>query len=274
MSITADTIAWDRKYEIGHTLIDSQHRIFLMLVNKLTATIAGGVTKEYLFRVLSELRKYAEFHFISEENVMHACSYPGTKDHEQIHQNILMEISELCENVSHGRANPQQVVDFLTGWLFSHIALEDTRIADYLSEIQIEKTGSTPDFIKWEPSYEIGHELIDSQHRVFVMLLNKFAQSSRNEASDDYVLRTLNELKKYAEFHFISEENLMIECDYPDLIQHEKIHSTIIAELAILTDHLANHLVQPIELVSFLRKWVLNHILIEDSRISDHIRNH
>jgi len=273
MRNTADIIPWEKKYEIGHELIDSQHRIFLMLVNKLTTTIEGGVTKEYLFRVVSELRKYADFHFISEENVMHACGYPGTKDHERIHANILTEISELCENVSHGRSTPDQVVVFLKGWLFNHIALEDSHIAEYITEVQTATKDNIPDFIKWESSYETGNELIDSQHQVFVMLLNKFAQSIRGGETGDYVLRALHELKKYAEFHFISEENLMIECYYPDLIQHEKIHSTIVAELAILADHLANHLIQPIELVSFLRKWVLNHILIEDSRISNHIKN-
>jgi hemerythrin-like metal-binding protein len=273
MKASLEIIPWDKKYEIGHELIDSQHRIFLMLLNKLVDTLAKGVNKEHLFRVVNELRKYAEFHFISEESVMHEYFYPGTKNHEQIHARILGEVSVLCEHVSQDQAGPEDIVLYLQNWLFNHISLEDSHIAQYITEKGSYKISNTPDFIKWDPSYEIGHELIDSQHRVFVMILNKFARTIRDGSTDEHILFTLNELKKYAEFHFISEENLMDECHYPDLINHEKIHSKIIAELSILADRLANHYVQPIELVNFLRRWLFDHILNEDSHIAQHIRN-
>jgi hemerythrin len=84
-----EVIPWNKSYEIGHELIDSQHKIFLMLLNKLSVTIANGVTKEHMFRVLNELKKYAEFHFLSEENVMHECYYPGIDHHKRIHTEIL-----------------------------------------------------------------------------------------------------------------------------------------------------------------------------------------
>lgn len=126
-----EVIPWNASYEIGHELIDSQHKIFLMLLNKLSVTIANGVTKEHLFRVLNELKKYAEFHFLSEENVMHECVYPGIDNHKRIHSEILFEFAALSERVSHGRSDSSDVVAFLKSWLFDHIQNEDSHIALY-----------------------------------------------------------------------------------------------------------------------------------------------
>lgn len=132
MKAKPEIIPWNTSYEIGHDLIDSQHRIFLMLLNKLSVTIAKGVTKEHMFRVMSELKKYAEFHFISEENEMYDCHYPGIKSHQHIHSKILFEFTVLSERVSQGRAQPEEVVAFLKSWLFDHILNEDIHIAQYI----------------------------------------------------------------------------------------------------------------------------------------------
>lgn len=126
-----EILSWNTSYEIGHELIDSQHKIFLMLLNKLSVTIFNGVTKEHMFRVLNELKKYAEFHFLSEENVMHECFYPGIENHKRIHSEILFELSALSLRISQGRAEASDVVIFLKSWLFDHILNEDTYIAQY-----------------------------------------------------------------------------------------------------------------------------------------------
>lgn len=127
-------IPWDTKFEIGHELIDSQHRIFLLLLNKLVSAIYQRVPKEHLFRVLNELKKYAEFHFLSEENLMYEVNYPDIKAHEAIHSRILLETALLLERVAQDRANPDDVVTFLKSWLFVHILNEDSRIAQFVED--------------------------------------------------------------------------------------------------------------------------------------------
>lgn len=132
MKTKPEIIPWSTSYEIGHDLIDSQHRIFLMLLNKLSVNIANGVSKEHMFRVMNELKKYAEFHFISEENEMYDCHYPGVKNHHNIHSEILFELTVLSERVSQGRAQPEEIVLFLKSWLINHILNEDIHIAQYI----------------------------------------------------------------------------------------------------------------------------------------------
>jgi hemerythrin len=131
MKVEPDIIPWDKSFEIGHELIDSQHRIFLMILNKLIKAVAEGVSREYLFRTLIELKKYAEFHFISEENVMIECEYPFLHQHQHIHSELLFEFNLLYDRVAQGRAEADEVVTFIKAWLFTHILNEDSKIAKY-----------------------------------------------------------------------------------------------------------------------------------------------
>jgi hemerythrin len=131
--MTAQYFIWDPKYEIGHALIDSQHKIFLMLLNKLAVVSKSAPERDYLFRVLHELQRYAEFHFLSEENLMIESHYPEIARHEQIHSKILMELGLLIDHVAQNRANVDDVVTFVKNWVFDHIAREDQKIATYIA---------------------------------------------------------------------------------------------------------------------------------------------
>ncbi len=133
MNTAIAVIPWSKDYEIGHELIDSQHKIFLMLLNKLGQNIATGYTQEHMFRVINELKKYAEFHFASEENVMYESGYPELKAHQHIHSEILFELSVLEGHVSHGNAKPEDIYEFLKRWLFNHILYEDSKIVQYVN---------------------------------------------------------------------------------------------------------------------------------------------
>lgn len=129
-------------------------------------------------------------------------------------------------------------------------------------------------YFKWDEKFEIGNELIDSQHKIFLMLLNKLAITAREPHSKEYLFRVLHELQKYAEFHFLSEENLMIESNYPGLHPHERIHSKILVELEILIDHVVQGRAHANEVVTFVKEWVFNHIANEDTKIAMHIHKH
>lgn len=131
-----------------------------------------------------------------------------------------------------------------------------------------------PDFIQWDPSYEIHHELIDSQHRIFVMLLNRLMANVAKGEDKEHLLRVLNELKKYAEFHFVSEENVMYECAYPGLANHEQIHAEILNKVIDLEQQVMQDQARAVDVVIMLRKWLFSHILIEDSHISQYVRDH
>jgi len=78
--------------------------------------------------------------------------------------------------------------------------------------------------LKWDHRYELGNERIDAEHRIFLGLIVDFHDAAIQGASKDKLIRILNEISKYAEFHFVSEENIMTEYHYPE----QKYHALIL----------------------------------------------
>ncbi len=128
-------------------------------------------------------------------------------------------------------------------------------------------------YIHWEKSFEIGNPLIDSEHRLLMMLFRKLDIAIKTGESGVTVVRILNEVKKFADFHFTSEENLMHEVAYPDVAHHEVLHSRLLAQLEVTIGRVSKKRELPDDLLFFLNKWVLEHIAREDQKIANFVRN-
>ena len=123
--------------------------------------------------------------------------------------------------------------------------------------------------LNWNKSFEVGHERIDFEHQIFLGLIKKLADIEVNSASE--FNRYLIELKKYAEFHFISEENIMLDCSYPDYNEHKKLHNNLIKDLDHHINRYDRDKLQPGEFVAFLYEWFIHHTMVEDLKISSYI---
>lgn len=122
-------ITWDGKYEIGVPRIDFEHRIFADLINELGSKIRGGKDHLSITRTLRELMKYADFHFLSEENIMEDCGYPGLKEHQQLHRDLQRQLNERAVALASGDDTPADLLAFLIDWFLDHTGREDRRIA-------------------------------------------------------------------------------------------------------------------------------------------------
>ena len=81
--------------------------------------------------------------------------------------------------------------------------------------------------IDWNQKYDLGVEDIDFQHHFFLNLINRLAKDLLELDNTDYQLSLISELNAYANFHFISEENMMRRANYPELEIHQKHHLDI-----------------------------------------------
>lgn len=126
--------------------------------------------------------------------------------------------------------------------------------------------------IRWEKRYEIGHERIDFEHQIFVDLIAKIDDAVHTGSKEGYIERLLNELRAYAVFHFLSEENIMYIAEYPEYEEHKRHHDELLIELgSVLAEGgLGNHEVENI--VVFLKDWFVNHTLHEDVKISEFVK--
>ncbi|MGA7594299.1 MAG: hemerythrin family protein [Gallionella sp.] len=121
---------WQKKLELGNDLIDTQHRILVLLCRKLDIAIKTGQSDQSIRWVMLELKKFAEFHFISEENLMHEIGYPDVDDHALIHTGLLQQFEMMMARISHHREFPEDLLHFLNKWLVQHIVQDDLKIAE------------------------------------------------------------------------------------------------------------------------------------------------
>ena len=119
--------------------------------------------------------------------------------------------------------------------------------------------------LNWKEEYATGVEEIDLQHRYFMGLINRLSTELDHCDDESYRKRLLNELVKYASFHFVSEENLMFKFGYPDLDRHRKLHLDLIDKLSWK--------IQPQSyesLFEFLVDWFIRHTTEEDKHIGEY----
>ena len=121
--------------------------------------------------------------------------------------------------------------------------------------------------LQWDPKYELGQEKIDFEHRIFMNLVIEFKKATDNKVSNEKLFRILQEVAKYAEFHFLSEENLMIEHGYPDIEAHAKLHSHLLAELRDCLFQLRHGTIQADKVFDFLFHWFAFHTSTEDKKL-------
>jgi hemerythrin len=127
--------------------------------------------------------------------------------------------------------------------------------------------------IQWSTQFELGHERIDAEHRIFLRLVNEFATRVDQGSGTDMLARTLNEIRKYAEFHFVSEENIMQELDYPRLDEHRGLHSRLLEALDGWMRDMSSGAIRPQEVQQALVDWFTTHTSQEDQKLVAHIRN-
>lgn len=121
--------------------------------------------------------------------------------------------------------------------------------------------------IEWSSSFEIGVEWVDSQHRYFISLIQRVQQQLRMTEDTETILRLLEELQSYMEFHFISEENFAASLGVNGLSLHQERHAELRQELERNSAALRANQYTPEEYINFLYEWLLGHTLIEDKKL-------
>ena len=122
-------LVWDKGYEIGHEFIDSQHRMLVDLIGMTSAAISANAPRARMLRVFQQLKKFAEFHFVSEECYMLDTEYAGYAEHQKAHSHLLSELSAHIANFNRDKSDARDVLAFLNRWLTVHLTEDDRRIA-------------------------------------------------------------------------------------------------------------------------------------------------
>ena len=121
-------LGWESNYETGNAVVDLQHRYFVDLINRVARSFKETDDDAYKERLISELRKYADFHFTSEENIATSCRLAGVSGHHQRHLELLAEFNHHAADLKNGFQTVDQFLDFLTDWFVGHTVYEDQKL--------------------------------------------------------------------------------------------------------------------------------------------------
>ena len=128
---------------------------------------------------------------------------------------------------------------------------------------------------EWLAEYELGVEDIDLQHHFFFNLINRLARELATAKSIQYKIDLINELTAYAKFHFMSEENMMRQKEYPQFMHHKFQHLELIDSISRVSNQffLTEDDPEGRNIIEFLRNWFLNHTEKVDREFADYLLN-
>jgi len=127
-------------------------------------------------------------------------------------------------------------------------------------------------FFPWKEQYSLNISEIDEQHRMLVGMIDKLHTAMAEGRSKGVFDDIITELYNYTKFHFITEERLMDEHDYPALEQHRLEHKKLIGKVLSMTERKKqNTLGLSSDLSIMLQQWLNSHILETDKRFSEYL---
>ena len=127
-----DIFPWNENFNTGLQKIDEQHRRLVELLNLLASHLAFKSDIPALNVIFDELAEYAAYHFEMEEAIWREflADDPSIQGHKQIHDSFLTSILEIKAGKVHSTEHViEQVLDFLTRWLATHILENDRYMA-------------------------------------------------------------------------------------------------------------------------------------------------
>jgi hemerythrin-like metal-binding protein len=128
-------IAWSPQYEVGHPVIDAQHKELVAIINRLHEAMLARRGRESLATVFQDLASYTRMHFGTEEELMARFSYIEAAQHKKMHESLLGEIRKLEQGFKEGELSvTMATMTFLQSWLTTHIAQMDKKLASHLQK--------------------------------------------------------------------------------------------------------------------------------------------
>ena len=122
----------------------------------------------------------------------------------------------------------------------------------------------------WDKKFESGHERIDQEHKIFYALIENASKAAESHHSST-TRSLLVEIRKYAEFHFLSEEKLMLKTNYPDYEKHKMAHTKLLESLDGKIIEFDKETVKLDEVAAYLFDWFTKHTLIVDKKMATYL---
>jgi len=128
---------WIEKYSVGIEEIDNQHKHFFNIVNEIIKmTGEQDISRDDLLKKIVDLKDYAGYHFVTEEDLFKTCSFPETEDHITAHNFYRKKVDEFMTEKEQDKLDTKKMIieiaEFTGIWLTNHIMSADQKYATFL----------------------------------------------------------------------------------------------------------------------------------------------
>lgn len=118
--------------------------------------------------------------------------------------------------------------------------------------------------VDWTAHHALGLDEIDAQHRLLFELANDLWHQLVRRSARNEVLATLTMLERSALSHFATEETFMRVTAYAQAAAHMAEHQAFVERVAQEKSRLAAGHPLSLDLLSFLKQWLNEHIQVAD----------
>ena len=256
---------------VGVPEIDKEHEHLFALLNQTNTALQNtdADVAAITSRLLNELYDYANEHFAHEEAYMRSIDDPELNRQMAEHETFREKVTAALTAGDLTFDTAKELLTFLAKWLYRHILGSDILIGKF------KKVQDKNEAYVFSDEYLTGIGLIDDEHRQLFALVNDVHKLVCDELifdKYDEIMRILTELRNYTEMHFHDEEAYMEQINYPDIDAQRRAHNAFIEklvdinfeELESMDDNQQEYLQ---DILDFLAKWLVNHILKMDKLI-------
>jgi hemerythrin len=129
--------------------------------------------------------------------------------------------------------------------------------------------------VEWDDRLSVGVDLIDEQHKMLLKRLSDFSEAVDSRQGSGEIVRTLDFLVDYTDFHFSTEERHMRASSYSGLDHHVAKHEEFKATLKNLGEDFEEEgatasLADSIN--TLLVNWLIKHIEAVDQEFGSFLR--
>ncbi|WP_170826921.1 bacteriohemerythrin [Magnetovibrio blakemorei] len=142
---------------------------------------------------------------------------------------------------------------------------------ELLKVLSSNKLGGHKMTIEWNDKLSVGNEAIDEDHKHLVKLINAY-EKAVSENNLKVLGLAFTALEKYAHEHFEREEKIQQAVHYPHRNSHREAHKALLQAVEAKHKQIENHeKINIEELSSFLRSWLIDHVVKEDMKLKPYL---